>query len=57
MSKQIMHMGDRSWWDGKVKTLCGLTIASGQSEKVWFPSLSGHKPCPACEAAHQRPGR
>ncbi|MEU7528974.1 hypothetical protein AB0A74_24810 [Saccharothrix sp. NPDC042600] len=57
MSKQIMHMGNRRWWDGKVKTLCGLTIEDGGAEKVWFPSLSRHTPCPACEAVHQRTSR
>ncbi|WP_309110282.1 hypothetical protein [Saccharothrix sp.] len=57
MSKQIMHLGNRSWWDGTLKTLCGLTIPDGGAEKVWFPSLSRHTPCPTCEAVHQRTSR
>lgn len=54
MSQQIMHLGKRSWWDGKVKTLCGLTIEDGGAEKVWFPSLSRHKTCPSCDTVHKR---
>jgi hypothetical protein len=57
MARQIMHRGKRSWWNGNVKTLCGLTLPGDTADSVWFPSLSGHKRCPACETVHNRQSR
>ncbi|WP_156077095.1 hypothetical protein [Saccharothrix sp. NRRL B-16314] len=57
MARQIMHRGKRSWWNGTVTTLCGLTLPGNTTEGVWFPALSGHKPCPACETVHNRQRR
>ncbi|GLZ36338.1 hypothetical protein Lesp02_85250 [Lentzea sp. NBRC 105346] len=51
MATQIMHIGTRSWWNGSVKTLCGLKIR--EPGRVWFPSLSGNRVCPACKAIQQ----
>lgn len=48
------HIGDRSWWDGAVKTACGLRIRSKDATSdLWF--LGGpSNPCPVCKAAQKR---
>ncbi|WP_202918765.1 hypothetical protein [Saccharothrix deserti] len=51
MAKPVAHIGTRSWWDGRVKTRCGRTIPD--SDRVWFPTLSGYTICPACAAARR----
>ncbi|MFI5558976.1 hypothetical protein ACIA2T_06820 [Amycolatopsis japonica] len=48
-SKQLVHRGTKSWWNGDVKTLCGLTFKSGTAKEPWFTSPA----CPACEAIHK----
>jgi hypothetical protein len=46
----VIHIGKRSRWDGKVKTLCGLVYASNnQKQAGWLSSVS----CPACLAAEK----
>lgn len=39
------HEGTRSWWNGTVKTLCGLTLPPTTRWVFFGPS------CPACKAA------
>jgi len=44
--KDVVHQGKRSWWSGKVTTLCGLTFdESCDEEPGWFVSVT----CPACK--------
>ncbi len=50
---RFIHRGKRSWWNGDVTTLCGRLIPEKDAQGLWFPSLSGRKRCPACEAAHR----
>jgi len=47
-----VHEGKRSWWDSKVKTLCGMTLGKG-SKQVMFTAID----CPACKAAKKRGGK
>ncbi|WP_199191319.1 hypothetical protein [Amycolatopsis sp. CA-126428] len=44
-----MYRGTKSWWNGKVTTLCGLEIPSGQASSPWFTGPA----CPSCEAIHK----
>lgn len=51
MSDNYRHtQATRSLWNGTVTTLCGQKIPGSKAERVWFPSLSGIKACPACKA-------
>jgi hypothetical protein len=45
MSKKIIHEGTRSWWSGKVKTICGLILEDAQTS--WWSGVN----CPACKQA------
>jgi hypothetical protein len=47
MAKYVVHEGKKSWWSGKVTTLCGAVFTSGNNEYKRFSSVS----CPACKAA------
>ncbi len=42
-----MHIGKRSWWNGSVRTLCGLVIPASRSDQCVFVRVT----CPACKAA------
>ena len=46
----VLHIGKRSFWSGRVRTLCGLTFEPGNNkeEPFWLPQ--GPK-CPACKQA------
>ncbi|MEC3974598.1 hypothetical protein [Amycolatopsis sp. H20-H5] len=46
MAKALIHDGTKSWWNGKVTTLCGLVFESGNSERLIFTGVS----CPVCKA-------
>ncbi|WP_199543432.1 hypothetical protein [Prauserella sp. PE36] len=47
----VVHIGRRSWWSGKVRTLCGLVYLPGnEQEQGWFTRIT----CPACKAAEKR---
>lgn len=48
--KALVHRGSKSWWSGKVTTLCGLVIEPGGARSPWF--WLARKPCPGCEAVH-----
>ncbi|MCT2587778.1 hypothetical protein [Actinophytocola gossypii] len=48
MAKEYVHEGTRSWWDGTVRTLCGLVLTDPQ--RRWFASSAS---CPACQAARK----
>ncbi|WP_165777483.1 hypothetical protein [Amycolatopsis antarctica] len=39
----VVHHGDRSWWSGQVRTLCGLVL-DPDAERVYFATVT----CPAC---------
>ncbi|MGZ3147291.1 hypothetical protein ACVDFE_35925 [Lentzea chajnantorensis] len=53
MTREVMHVvASKSWWSGTVTTACGDTIDSSETNRVWFPSLSGNIKCPACERAN-----
>lgn len=43
MGKQVIHEGRKSWWNGTVRTLCGLVLEHPQ--KLWFISPN----CPTCK--------
>lgn len=48
-SNEVIHSGDRSWWDGSLKTLCGLKLPKQQIKgRVWV-NLRGVERCPTCE--------
>jgi hypothetical protein len=44
----LAHIGNRSWWDGSVTTLCGRKIT--KADRIVFPRVFGRTVCPACEA-------
>jgi hypothetical protein len=48
---RLLHRGKRSWWNGTVTSLCGLTVAARDVEAPLFTFLI--KRCPTCEAIHQ----
>ena len=48
-SKPLVHRGTKSWWSGRVTTLCGLVMEPGESESPWFTNPK----CPTCEAIHR----
>ncbi|MET7990523.1 hypothetical protein ABZU76_06395 [Amycolatopsis sp. NPDC005232] len=48
-SKPFVHRGSKSWWSGKVTTLCGLVFEPGEAKSSWFTGPA----CPACEAIRQ----
>lgn len=47
MTKDVVHTGSRSWWDGTYRALCGLVVESKNGESVWFRKVT----CPGCLAA------
>jgi hypothetical protein len=47
MSSNVGHEGKRSFWSGKVRTLCGITFEPGEAEYRWLSGVT----CPACKAA------
>jgi hypothetical protein len=48
----VIHTGEKSWLNGKLKTDCGLTLPAGTFEREhWFDSAPR---CPACAAAKAR---
>ncbi|WP_328645545.1 hypothetical protein OHS58_37375 [Amycolatopsis sp. NBC_00348] len=50
-STPVLHRGRRSWWSGKVTTLCGLVLEPGEGSSPWFWWFTPK--CPGCEAVHQ----
>ncbi|WP_372671291.1 hypothetical protein [Amycolatopsis kentuckyensis] len=54
MATQYAHIGKKSLWSGKFKTLCGLTIEPGHAKEPWFPIF--FKTCPGCAAVQQQNG-
>ncbi|WP_206793194.1 hypothetical protein [Amycolatopsis sp. MtRt-6] len=50
-SKPLVHRGSRSWWSGRITTLCGLVLEPGEARSPWFWIFTAK--CPGCEAVHQ----
>lgn len=48
-STSVVHRGKKSWWSGKVTTLCGLVLEPSEARSPWFTNPK----CPTCEAVHQ----
>ncbi|WP_165944751.1 hypothetical protein [Saccharopolyspora terrae] len=49
-NKDVWHEGTKSWWNGSVKTDCGLTLPSGTyTSDMWVLWKTG-KTCPTCKA-------
>ncbi|WP_460404956.1 hypothetical protein [Actinophytocola sediminis] len=44
-TKELGHLGTRSWWDGTFRTLCGQTFRTSRSA-TWKTEK-----CAACTAA------
>jgi hypothetical protein len=53
MAKDYVHIGKRSWWSGKVTTLCGLTFASDNNTQQMF----AWNLCPTCKRIRKGGGR
>lgn len=49
MAEELIHEGNKSWWDGTWKTLCGLRFKKATT--YWFRS---QPTCPACIAAKKK---
>lgn len=45
-----VHIGKKKWWDGTVKTLCGITFKPGNHKYEFFSSAT----CPACKDLYRR---
>ncbi|MFE3173475.1 hypothetical protein ACFXPA_17345 [Amycolatopsis sp. NPDC059090] len=50
-SKPLVHRGSRSWWSGRITTLCGLVLEPGETRSPWFWIFTAK--CRGCEAVHQ----
>lgn len=51
MARDVVHEGKRSWWDGTVRTACGLKFGKSSKSDNW---LTTSVSCPACKAARKR---
>ncbi len=48
------HRGEVSWWNGDLKTLCGLRIPSKDHHSEMWHLFGPKNPCPTCEAINKR---
>jgi len=50
----LIHIGERSWWDGSVRTLCGLRLP--RADRIVLAWLSSIPTCPVCRAREKSQG-
>jgi len=55
MSKRVIHTGRKSWWNGTLRTDCGLIMPAGTFEREGFLDrlFSSGTECRACREARR----